>query len=135
MMAAQQEPALMPIRVRIAGGVALAWLGMYVHNVADLPNMTLLSPESLYPGIVWLSLLGLALSKSGGLWALYPLLGWTWLNLVGGFLTVLPLPTLPFKPEQTARHYAFHMVYAVAQLPPLWTLHREVRLRGHALAP
>ena len=37
--------------------------------------------------------------------------------VVGGLLTVLPLPVLPFVPEQSVGHYAVHVVYAVGQLP------------------
>lgn len=70
---------------RMAGAVALAWLGMYVHNIADLPN------------------------------------------LAGGFATVLPLPVLPFKPEQSLRHYMFHLLYALTQLPLLLLVQHELR--------
>ncbi len=47
---------------------------------------------------------------------------WTGLNLVGGALTVLPLPLLPFVPEQTVEHYAAHAIYAIAQVPLLGLL-------------
>jgi hypothetical protein len=40
-------------------------------------------------------------------------------NLVGGFLTVLPLGSLPFGPEQTLAHYSVHVVYAACQVPLL----------------
>jgi hypothetical protein len=39
------------------------------------------------------------------------------LMLIGGGLSVLPLPILPFTPEQSYAHYLSHAVYAAAQLP------------------
>jgi hypothetical protein len=57
---------------------------------------------------------------------LHLLSGWGLLNLVGGFATVLPLPIWPFKPEQSARHYAFHVLYALTQLPLLALVRREL---------
>ena len=45
-------------------------------------------------------------------------LGWGVLNLViGGIVTVLPLPILPFAPEQSVTHYAAHVVYTLGQVP------------------
>ncbi len=35
---------------------------------------------------------------------------------------VLPLPVLPFSPEQSVRHYAFHVRYAASKLPSLVVL-------------
>lgn len=44
--------------------------------------------------------------------AAWLLLGWAWLNLLGGaVLSVLPLGFLPFNPEQSPRHYAFHALW------------------------
>jgi len=68
-------------------------------------------------------------------WAVRPLrrsatvglLVWGWLNLVGGALSVLPLPFLPFRPEQTLHHYAFHVVYAVLQIPLLVVTTRDLK--------
>jgi sugar phosphate permease len=46
------------------------------------------------------------------------LLCWGLLHLVGGgILSVLPLPFLPFAPEQSVSHYLFHAIYAWAQIP------------------
>ena len=41
------------------------------------------------------------------------------MNLAGGALSVLPLSVLPFQPEQTVRHYSFHLLYAATQVPLL----------------
>lgn len=95
----------------------VAWLGFFVHNIADLPGQTLLSPESLYPTLITVALVGLWLvptTRTVGAWLL---LAWAILNLVGGALTVLPLPILPFTPDQSFEHYAFHILYATTQLP------------------
>jgi hypothetical protein len=100
----------------MAGAVALAWLGMYVHNVADLPGLTMASPENSLPGLVWLALLALWWWLPDQRWPAHLLLAWGALNLVGGVATVLPLPFLPFRPSQSLRHYSFHALYAAAQL-------------------
>jgi hypothetical protein len=46
------------------------------------------------------------------------ILGWALLNLViGGVVSVLPLPILLFEPEQTLDHYLAHVYYTAGQLP------------------
>lgn len=106
---------------------AISWLGLVAHNVADLPGQTLASTESLIPGLVLAALL--VLYRLGprrlGAGALF---AWAVLNLVGGgLLSVLPLPILPFEPEQTLRHYSFHLLYALTQVPLLVVALRELR--------
>jgi hypothetical protein len=116
-----------PAWLLVAGAVSLAWLGMYIHNVADLRGLTIVSPENSLPGLVWLVLFALWVWLPAQRWPTLGLLAWGALNLVGGLATVLPLPLLPFRPEQTLRHYAFHGLYALAQLPLLlvaWAQHR-----------
>lgn len=52
--------------------------------------------------------------------ATWLLLIWAMLHIVGGaVLSILPLPILPFQPEQSLRHYAFHILYGLIQLPLL----------------
>ena len=111
----------------MAIATALSWLGLYVHNVNDLPNQTPLRPESGIPGAILLILLGLWLIRPVRRLATMLLLGWGWLDLVGGALSVLPLPFLPFRPEQTLHHYAFHVVYAVLQIPLIFVATRRLR--------
>jgi hypothetical protein len=111
------EPVRSPYRMLAT--VALAWLGMYVHNVADLPNLTLSSRENLLPGLVWLLLFALWWAMPGRSWPLILLLAWGMLNLVGGAATVLPLPAL--------RHYTFHLLYTLTQLPLLGIVRHELR--------
>ena len=106
---------------------ALSWLGEYVHNLFELPQLTLLSPENSVPALISLALF-LA-------WWLTPyrraaavlLLAWAVLHLAGGaVLSVLPLPFLPFYPEQSLQHYAAHAIYGLAQLPLIFELGRQL---------
>lgn len=103
----------------VASATTLAWLGFYVHNLADLPGQSLATPETGLPTLMYLVsfLVWWRYSSSRG--ALWLLFGWGALNLIGGGLSVIPFAFLPFSPEQSARHYAFHVLYGVAQLPLL----------------
>lgn len=126
--------------VLLIGATALAWAGFFLHNVADLPGQSVLSPESLYPTLLTLALLVLRLVPVTRTWGAWLLLGWSALNLVGGALSVLPLAFLPFSPEQSVKHYAFHGLYALTQLPLIWVclswLHGHGRRRtGRRSAP
>ncbi|MGB8380750.1 MAG: hypothetical protein WCG47_05780 [Dermatophilaceae bacterium] len=97
--------------------------GLLVHNIADLPDQTLLSPQTLWPSVVTASLLGVYAAGTVRL-AGMGLFGWALLNLVGGPLSVAPIPVLPFEPEQTLRHYSFPLLYAATQLPLLVVSYR-----------
>jgi hypothetical protein len=108
----------------MTAAVLVAWLGMFLHNMADLP-ISAASPENILPGIIWITFLWLWVWDRR--WSVVVGLGWAGLNLLGAFLTVLPLPVLPFAPEQSVRHYLFHALYAVTQLPVLYLLVRERR--------
>jgi uncharacterized protein (TIGR03382 family) len=107
--------------------VVLAWLGMYVHNRADLSGLTFWSPTNIGPAAVWVLLFALWWAFARRRWAAVPLAAWGSLNLVGGFLSVLPMPFLPYAPEQSLRHYGFHLLYAAAQLPLLAIARAELR--------
>lgn len=97
--------------------VALSWLGFFIHNIADLSGQTILSPESLFPTLIYLALLVLWFTPARRV-AGWLLLVWVGLQLIGGaVLSVLPLPILPFSPEQSFQHYAFHGLYGLLQLP------------------
>lgn len=102
----------------LVSAVVIAWLGLLVHNVADLPDQTLLSPETLWPSLVTGTLL-VAYATGAARAAGIGLLIWALLHIAGGALSVLPLPGLPFTPEQTLRHYSFHLLYAGTQVPLL----------------
>lgn len=103
--------------VLLVTGVALSWLGFFIHNVADLPGQTILSPESLLPTLIYFVPLILWFTPARRI-AVWVLLVWATMHLVGGaVLSVLPLPILPFSPDQSFRHYAFHGLYGLLQLP------------------
>jgi hypothetical protein len=104
-------------RVAMAAALTLSALSMLAHNLYELP-LSPLDVQNAGP-------VGFAVIL-GGAYALRPdsrivaaaALGWGVLNLVvGGIVTVLPLPILPFSPEQSITHYAAHLVYAAGQLP------------------
>ncbi len=109
-----------------AAAVVLAWAGMAVHDVYELPALVPASPQFTLPSAMYLAL--------GAAWILRPLAATRWLlgvwlvlNLVGGgILSVLPLPFLPWAPEQSFSHYAVHLVYALTQLPALRILARAL---------
>lgn len=105
----------------VAVTTVLAWTGFFIHNLADLPGQTILSPESLFPTLIWVAALALWTVPGKRTIGAGALLAWAAINLVGGVLSVLPLPILPFEPEQSVRHYAFHALYAVTQLPLIVT--------------
>jgi hypothetical protein len=106
----------------VAASTALAWLGFYLHNVADLPGQTLLSPETSLPTLVTLVLFLIWWRFASSRVTLWLLFGWGLLNLIGGGLSVIPFPFLPFEPEQSVRHYFFHVVYGAAQLPLIYLM-------------
>ena len=118
----------------VYAAAAISWLGFLVHNVADLPGQTLLSPETLVPSLVTAALV-VAYAAGWRRVAAVGLLVWATLNLVGGALSVLPLPVLPFAPEQSPRHYSFHALYAVTQIPQLVVSSRLVLGRSRPELP
>ncbi len=135
--ASVKRPAPAPAAARSLVWVAifalLSWLGEYVHNLQELPQLTLLSPENSLPALIAVVLVGV--------WWLAPfrrassLLLWLWAALhlaVGAVLTVLPLAVLPFDPPQTLEHYLVHLVYGLAQIPLLVVMTRDLLSRPKA---
>lgn len=123
-----------PGRSSVVSAVVIAWLGLLVHNVADLPDQTLLSPETLGPSLVTGTLVvvyATGAARAAGI----GLLIWALLNIAGGALSVLPLPALAFTPEQTLRHYSFHLLYATTQIPLLVVAYRLAMGRDPRLLP
>jgi hypothetical protein len=62
--------------------------------------------------------------------------------MLGGGLSVLPLPVLPFRRAQTPAHYFSHAVFAAAQLPLMILSLARLRIascrsgaRGGAVTP
>lgn len=115
----------------LAAVTAIAWLGFFIHNIADLPGQSLFSPETGLPTLVYLVLF-LAWwwfpSRRVTPWLLF---GWGLLNLIGGGLSVIPFSFLPFYPEQSWRHYLFHVAYGASQLPLIAVTGAWLRPRDH----
>ena len=95
-------------------GLAISWLGLWCHEWFRVPPALGLTIDGSLP---FLALVAVLIA-----WRRRPIVlasGFGVLHLVGAIATVLPLPFLPFSPEQTLPHYLAHAVYAVAQIPVL----------------
>jgi hypothetical protein len=125
----QQELAVRPAghRVRtptVVAALALSWLGLLAHNLAELTGQARLGPATLVPTVVWLLLAAGWLSPARRV-AAWLLLGWGWLHAIGGgLLSVLPVPLWPYRPAQSLRHYAVHALYTALQVPLLIVMTR-----------
>jgi hypothetical protein len=119
------RPADHPVAVPTIVAVSLvSWLGLVIHNLAELTGQARLGPATLVPTAVWLLLAAGWLSRVRRV-AAWLLLSWGWLHAIGGgLLSVLPLPLWPYQPEQSLRHYAVHALYALLQAPLLVTTTR-----------
>lgn len=121
-----------PETVRLVAALTvLSWFGMIIHDRISLPELSSLAPDVVLPTVVFVALFAAWWAWPGRL-SFSLLFGWTLLHFaVGGLLSVLPLPFLPFVPEQTIPHYVAHVLYAACQLPLLFVLfrHRPVRAR------
>jgi hypothetical protein len=125
---APEESIMRPVsRVAMALALTLSAGSMLAHNLYELP----LSPIDLENSgpILFAAILALAYaSKPDSKAVAAAALGWGVLNLViGGIVSVLPLPILPFVPEQSVAHYGAHVVYALGQIPLVVLGYRAVR--------
>lgn len=110
-----------PLLMVAALGMSTA--GAVYHNSREFPEVSLGAPEmvsAILPAAIlavwWLLRPGRALWWAILIWVVA-------LNLVvGAILSVLPIPILPFSPEQSWDHYASHILYALAQLPAVYLL-------------
>jgi hypothetical protein len=104
-------------RAAMAAALATSALSMLAHNLYELP-LSPIDVENSGP-ITFAAILGIAYAirpESKAIAA--ALLGWGVLNLaIGGIVSVLPLPILPFVPEQSFTHYGAHVVYTLGQVP------------------
>jgi hypothetical protein len=122
-----EAAAAVPTRtVRLVAMLAiLSWFGMIVHDRISLPELSLLAPDVVLPTLVSVALFAAWWAGPGRL-SFGFLFGWTVLQFaVGGLLSVLPWPFLPFVPELTPQHYIAHAVYAACQVPLLVVLLRN----------
>jgi len=111
----------------VVAGIALSWLGLVIHNLAELTGQARLGPQTVAPTAVSL-LLAAGWLSPGRRVAAWLLLGWGWLHAIGGgLLSVLSVPWWPYRPEQSLRHYAVHALYGVLQVPLLIVLTRYLR--------
>jgi hypothetical protein len=104
----------------IAATVLLAWFGLIIHNRMEFPLMAFTRPEYIVPTLAWLVVFLVWLRFPNHQLARKLLLGWGMISLAGAIVTVLPLPFLPFSPEQSLSHYVVHALNALGQLPVIW---------------
>jgi hypothetical protein len=82
--------------------VAVAWLGLWGHELYRVPSSLGLTLDGSLPLLaVAIALLLWWLRAANQRAATWALLTYALINGMGGFLSVLPLPFLPFVPEQT----------------------------------
>jgi hypothetical protein len=119
----------------MAAALAISWVSMLGHNLYELP-LGPLDLENSGPLLVAVGL-GLAYSvRPDSLLVAALALAWGVLNLVvGGVLSVLPLPVLPFVPEQSLEHYAAHVLYTLGQVPLVIVSFRAARWAASLTTP
>lgn len=101
----------------VVASAVVAWFGMVLHDVADLPGQDLLSVETFPPTLITFVLVAHWFVRPIRRAITWALLVWAWISLIGGVISVLPLGILPFEPTQTPVHYGFHALYAAMQVP------------------
>lgn len=119
-------------RIRlVAAFTILAWLGEFVHNLFELRQLTVLSPENSLPALVFLVLFVAWWYLPAQRVTAILMIIWALLHLVGGaIISVIPFSFLPFYPEQSLQHYLAHIFYGVAQLPLIVVLLQQFRNAG-----
>lgn len=112
----------------IAAFVALSWMGEYLHNRAELPQLGLFSPENSSMALLEIALFLLWWRLPNSKIPAILLLVLGIVHLVGGgFLSVLPLKFLPYYPEQSLQHYFSHTLYGLVQLPLIIAMIWQIR--------
>jgi hypothetical protein len=114
---------------RVVIATALSWLGLWAHELYRVPRLLGFTPDG-DPFMLPIAA-GFAFwwSRSRGASATLALAIYATVNLAGVVVTILPLGWLPFIPDQTAAHYAAHVIYAVCQLPLLTIAIMHLRRR------
>jgi len=117
-------------RITMIIALAVSWASMLAHNLYELP-LSPADPENSGPLVVAI-VLGIAYAARPRSFLVATLaFAWGVLNLVvGGVLSVLPFPVLPFVPEQTLTHYGAHVVYTLGQVPLVVVAYRAARVAG-----
>jgi len=101
----------------MALALALSWASMLAHNLFELP-LTPVDLANSGPLAVDVVLAAAFAFAPGSRLAILAIATWGLLNLViGGVISVFPLPILPFIPEQSVSHYLAHVVYTLGQIP------------------
>ena len=104
---------------RVVLATLVSWVGLWVHELHRVPTLVGFTPDGDLFMLAIAAGLAFWWSRSRGAAAAGALAAYAAVNMVGGFLTVLPLGWLPFRPEQTLAHYSVHFVYAACQIPLL----------------
>ena len=100
--------------------VALSWFGLVVHNFIERVDGS--TAYMAVVGAMVYAVWWLVPARWLGDWILVLLAA---VHLLGAIVTIIPLAILPFVPEQSATHYASHVVYGSAQLPLVWVIVRR----------
>lgn len=113
----------MPTARTLGIAVAIALLGMAIHTVVEFGIAglwafeTAMIPWAILQGILWLVWWRQPGARRAAAMALFAT---ALVQLIGGaIVSVLPLPILPFEPEQSLRHYLSHVALGIAQVPLL----------------
>ncbi len=120
---------LLPRAVRLDGSPhAPSLRGLGCTSIIALNCRTFVSLENSMPALIFGALLLAWIMLSNQRSIVLLLLCWALLQLVGGgILSVLPVPVLPFYPEQSVQHYVMHLVYGAAQMSLIGILLRHLQ--------
>jgi hypothetical protein len=115
--------------VALIVAVIVSALGLAFHTVREFGWPALLNPASgMIPVLSVQVALLVAWLRAGRQRTLTKaLLATGLIELVGGaIISVLPLPILPYVPDQSVQHYISHLGYGIAQLPLIWVTSRDL---------
>jgi hypothetical protein len=115
--------------VPMAAAVIVSALGLAFHTVREFGWPALWNPASgMIPVLaVQIALLVAWLRADRQRSLTKALLATGVIQLFGGaIISVLPLPILPYVPDQSVQHYISHIGYGIAQLPLIWVTSRAL---------